>query len=49
MWKAIELLYQRIAEEDNGIGWVEMRTEEYFENCYEVIDILNGDDTNEKI
>lgn len=42
--KAIELINKRIEEEDNGIGWVEMRTEEYFEECDEVINILNGGD-----
>lgn len=45
--KAIELINKRKEEEDNGIGWVEMRTEEYFEECDEVINILNGSDNNE--
>lgn len=42
--KAIELINKRKEEVDNGIGWVEMRTEEYFEEYDELINILNGDE-----
>ena len=38
--KVIELINKRKEEQDNGIGWVEMRTEEYFEECDEVLNIL---------
>lgn len=42
--KAIELINKRKEEVDTGIGWVEMRTEEYFEECDETIKILLGSD-----
>ena len=41
--KAIELINKR-KEEDNGIGWLEMRTEKYFEECDELINILKDYD-----
>ncbi len=34
-------------EADNGIGWVEMRTEDYFEECNDLLNILQGGDDNE--
>ena len=42
--KAIELIIKRKEEVDNGIGWVEMRTAVYFEECDELLNILNGSD-----
>ena len=42
--KAIELLNKRKEEQDNGICWVEMRTEDYFDECDELINILTGGD-----
>lgn len=44
IYKAIELINKRKEEQDNGIGWVEMRTEDYFEECDEVLNILKGSD-----
>lgn len=42
--KAIKLINKRKEEQDNGIGWVEMRIKDYFEECDEVLNILQGSD-----
>lgn len=45
--KAIELLNKR-KEDVKDLPWVEMRRESYYEECDEIINVLEGDDENEK-